>query len=308
MERAIESVRAQGTFDVEHIVVDGGSTDGTIEVLKRHKSVRVISESDSNLYEALNKGIRAASGEIVGLLNADDRLAPGALCAVVELFKQRHEVGIVAGAADIVRRDGEREVRRRFDDERLVRLRERNAIAGVTLTNARFFRRVVLDSLGNFDERFPIVSDREFMLRATVADIAVVTTRKVLYEYVAHSGSLTFACTGRSMVLAEAFLNLAETRLADPPMPLLFVAFRRWHAWAAGYLIMLELLRGRLGVAFSRAVRAFGIDRFWLVRFLPVLVMHIFEIRLRRGVLVNANGDDTRTSLRCADASGIEVT
>ena len=72
LEEAIESVRAQDFPDCEHLIVDGGSTDGTLEMLARHPHLRVVSEPDRGLYDALNKGLRLGSGEIVGLLNSDD--------------------------------------------------------------------------------------------------------------------------------------------------------------------------------------------------------------------------------------------
>ena len=70
--RAIESVLAQNHPAVEHIIVDGGSTDGTQEVLARYSHLRVLSGPDRNLYDAINKGVRLARGEVVGLLNSDD--------------------------------------------------------------------------------------------------------------------------------------------------------------------------------------------------------------------------------------------
>ena len=71
---AVRSVHAQTLGDVEHIVVDGGSTDGTLEILQAHRAgiSTLISESDSGLYFAMNKGIEAATGEYLGFLNSDD--------------------------------------------------------------------------------------------------------------------------------------------------------------------------------------------------------------------------------------------
>ena len=79
LEAALLSVLAQGWSDTEHIVVDGMSSDGTVELLARYPHLRVIREPDSGLYEALNKGIRAATGEVIGHLNSDDEYLPGHL-------------------------------------------------------------------------------------------------------------------------------------------------------------------------------------------------------------------------------------
>jgi glycosyltransferase involved in cell wall biosynthesis len=75
----IESVVAQRYPDVEHIVVDGGSTDGTLEILARHPHLKVIAEPDRGHADAINKGFRVATGDVLAFLNSDDTLAPGAL-------------------------------------------------------------------------------------------------------------------------------------------------------------------------------------------------------------------------------------
>ncbi len=74
IESTIKSVLAQNFADLEYIIVDGGSTDGTLEIIERyHKPFfKVITEKDSGLYDAMNKGVRAATGDVVGILNSDD--------------------------------------------------------------------------------------------------------------------------------------------------------------------------------------------------------------------------------------------
>src|SRR5688500_2854733 len=72
IEHTLESVRAQDHGHVEHIVVDGGSTDGTLDLLQRAPGIRFISEPDRGLSDAVNKGVAMATGDVVGWLNADD--------------------------------------------------------------------------------------------------------------------------------------------------------------------------------------------------------------------------------------------
>jgi hypothetical protein len=81
LERAIASVRAQAGVEVEHIVVDGGSTDGTLDILRSTQGIIWTSEPDEGQTDALQKGFRAATGDALGWLNADDELLPGALAA-----------------------------------------------------------------------------------------------------------------------------------------------------------------------------------------------------------------------------------
>jgi glycosyltransferase involved in cell wall biosynthesis len=82
--RTIDSIRAQDYPDIEHIVVDGMSTDGTVEVLARYPHLKVIREPDRGQADAINKGFRMATGQIFGFVNSDDLLEPGAITAVVE--------------------------------------------------------------------------------------------------------------------------------------------------------------------------------------------------------------------------------
>ncbi len=77
--QAVGSVIKQNYFPVEHIIVDGGSTDGTLDLLAQFPHLKVVSGPDNGMYDALNKGLKLAHGEIIGFLNTDDLYAPGAL-------------------------------------------------------------------------------------------------------------------------------------------------------------------------------------------------------------------------------------
>src|SRR5579859_6655500 len=87
IEETIQSVLAQDYPRIEHIVVDGGSTDDTVEVLRRYPSVRWISERDQGQADAVNKGFAMANGEIFGWLNSDDLYLPGAITAAVGVMR-----------------------------------------------------------------------------------------------------------------------------------------------------------------------------------------------------------------------------
>lgn len=106
--RNIESVRAQGfpSKELEHWVIDGGSTDGTLEILKEQKDILWISEPDRGLSDAVNKGIQRAKGEWIIWLNADDFLAPDACRVFLEHARANPEYKIFCGAMAILRYDG----------------------------------------------------------------------------------------------------------------------------------------------------------------------------------------------------------
>ena len=76
IDEAIKSVLNQDYPHVEHIIIDGGSTDGTLDVLALYPNLKVISEPDQGIYDAINKGIRMAKGDIIGILNSDDYYEP----------------------------------------------------------------------------------------------------------------------------------------------------------------------------------------------------------------------------------------
>src|SRR3954468_13392768 len=107
----LDSVRAQRFPGLEHIVVDGGSTDGTLDILRAADGVRWISEPDRGLAHALNKGIAMAGGDVIGELNADDVYEPGALAAVADAFAARPDAMWLTGYCRIIDGDG-REIRR----------------------------------------------------------------------------------------------------------------------------------------------------------------------------------------------------
>jgi glycosyltransferase involved in cell wall biosynthesis len=102
----IESVMAQNYANVEHIIIDGGSTDETPEILERYPHLRVISEPDHGQADAINKGFRLASGDIMAFLNSDDTLLPGALHSVSKEIAPQQGRYIVMGRCRFVDENG----------------------------------------------------------------------------------------------------------------------------------------------------------------------------------------------------------
>ena len=102
IDRTLASVREQGYPNVEHVVVDGGSTDGTVEVLERAEGIRWISEPDEGLADAMNKGIAMANGQWIGWLNSDDYYLPGTLQAVADAAAERADARWITGRCRII--------------------------------------------------------------------------------------------------------------------------------------------------------------------------------------------------------------
>ena len=97
VEETIKSVIAQEYPNLEYIIIDGASTDGTLEVVNRYrdKIAKIVSEPDKGISDAFNKGIKHATGEIVGIINSDDILLPGALQAVADAYEEG--IGVYRG-------------------------------------------------------------------------------------------------------------------------------------------------------------------------------------------------------------------
>ena len=282
--RAVESVLAQNYPAFEHLVVDGCSTDGTWEVLKRYPHLRVVSEKDRNLYDAINKGMRMAGGDVVALLNSDDLYPTGAFTAVAEALADP-TIEMVIGGAEIFAVQGGRDVvLSRFIGERATGLSEANAIGNVTVMNSSFWRPSLLERVGLFDDRFRLAADKDFWMRLVLAAPRHRLLKQVLYRYLSHEGSLTFSGADQRDALSLHLLNLARTRFPEctPGTPA-YAAYRRWHALAVGYRAMRDIAHGRMAGLMGTAREGFSVDPLWPARFLARLPVHWFDRAVRRG-------------------------
>jgi glycosyltransferase involved in cell wall biosynthesis len=284
--RAVRSVIAQGLDGVEHIVVDGGSTDGTREMLAGFPHLRVIAEPDRNLYEAWNKGIARATGRLVVILNSDDEIPPGAFAAACKALAARPDAEMLCGIVEIdsALPDGGLE-RRVMDAPGIMALREQDVRSGLPLINGRYLARGLLARVGPFDERYPTVSDQDWLMRALLAGARRVPVTHPLYRYLAHAGSLTLRPDARR-TLAEESLAAASAGLMAARGGAARLAYRRWHAWASFYAAGLALREGRAGAAFGIASAAFAADPFWPSLLPPQVVRHWRERAMRRGTLL----------------------
>lgn len=161
----LASVAGQSYPDREHIVIDGASTDGTLTVLEAHRAqlAVLVSEPDRGIYDALNKGIARASGEVVGLLHADDLYADAdVLARTAAAFADPAVDAVYGDLVYVSQKDTRRVIRHwRAGEYRPARLRWGWMPPHPTL----YLRRALYERHGNFDRQYRIAADYDLILR-----------------------------------------------------------------------------------------------------------------------------------------------
>jgi len=170
LERTIKSVlEQQGSFELEYIIFDGGSTDTTADILKRYEGRLFYKiERDKGQVDAINKGFQRATGDIVGWVNSDDVLLPGALERVARAFEADAALQWMHGRCDIID-ENDRVIRkwisaykhwccRRYSYSRLVTV---NFISQMTV----FWRRTLFEKIGYLDPELKLAFDYDYWLR-----------------------------------------------------------------------------------------------------------------------------------------------
>lgn len=169
IEETILSIKNQNYPNIEHIVIDGGSTDNTLDVLRKYdKDITWVSEPDNGQTHAINKGLRMAGGDFITYLNSDDILLPGTIPAVVEAFTKRPDIDFLYGDYQIIDVRGNHLLSRKtINFDKNVLMFGRALIA----QPASFFRKSVVDKIGLFDENYDFCMDVEFWIRAVLKGI-----------------------------------------------------------------------------------------------------------------------------------------
>ena len=181
IKETIESVLSQNYSNIEYILIDGGSTDGSLEIINSYseKIDHVISESDNGIYSAINKGLKIATGEVVGLLHAGDLFYDDNVLSKIQVFFKEHESKLIYGHSEVFGIKRDKLVRKNISpayNDNLMRF------GWFPSHQSIYFKTSVFAKCGYYNEDYKIAGDYEFLLRvllvfklqATMIDIFVV--------------------------------------------------------------------------------------------------------------------------------------
>ena len=233
IENCLLNVYQQDCPRVEHIIIDGGSTDGSVD-LARHWSwkyahIRWISEKDRGQSDALNKGIALARGRILGMLNVDDTYEPGVLNRVLNLFQDLPEPALLVGNCNIWDNEGNL-----FTINKPNKLRLKDLLLGPHVNplpfnpSAYFYHASLHKIIGNYNVNEHYVLDWDFLLRAVqVASVHYVDEIWGNFHMVEGSKTLKDLASGDSFVRQERVLRYYRKDL--PWIEALEVALKYWY-------------------------------------------------------------------------------
>jgi glycosyltransferase involved in cell wall biosynthesis len=225
LKLCIASVADQQGVEVEHIVQDAGSDDGTQEWLPKDPRVRAFIEKDEGMYDAINRGLRRATGDILAYLNCDEQYLPGALARVGEFFAAHPEVDVLFGDAILIDEHGAPLSYRRM----VLPIRPHVRILHLnTLTCATFFRRPILERGHFFDLRWKVIGDAAWVDGMLREGISMAVINEPLSAFTFTGANLGASAQGVEEM--NAFRGAAWKKALGPAISL----HHRVRKWLAG--------------------------------------------------------------------------
>lgn len=263
LPQALASVEREscGSGAVEHIVVDGGSADGSAEMLREMTGLRLFERPGLSIYEAWNLAVAEARGDRILFVNADDTLAPGALSAVDRAASRHPAADVLFGAAETFSDTNGPEAPGLvlYRGARLTGPDPQTFVFGAPIINAKVFRRSVFERNGAFDVSYALAADRAFLLGLLVTHPKLDwrPIDALVYRYRIHAGSRTLAPTpARRTQMADEHIRLAHRALNAPNTPSAMRSLLKSLIAREGLARTVALIRqGRLGTAADAMLR-----------------------------------------------------
>lgn len=267
IEETIRSVLLQGYPDLEYIIMDGGSTDGSVEIIRKYEPWLTywVTERDAGQVDAINKGFARATGEILAYINSDDYYLPGALHHVSEVYRQS-SFDLAAGASRYVDLE-DRPIRvHKYYVTDLLDILDLRALYSAWITQSEvFWSRQVWEKCGGFSDHYRIVFDYEYWARCLSRGFKFTHTSQELAAYRRHeqqiSANLDLA-DQECIRLSEQYCSECENLLSSDEIR----RIRESQRWLSGDIkyrrCITNIQTDKTGIAFMRW-------RDWLVSGFP---------------------------------------
>jgi glycosyltransferase involved in cell wall biosynthesis len=266
IQACLDSVASQSYPRIEHIVVDGGSTDGTLNAIRRHRTdhhFKWISEPDQGMYDAINKGLALSQGDIVAYLNSDDLYLPWSVDVAVQAIGAGAD--LIYGDLGVLKIGNQNravsfyvQFYPRFD------LRFYAFVASIGQPTV-FWRRSVMDRVGLFDTRYRLIGDCDYWLRAALRGMQPRHVPEVLAVQVEHSATLR-ATQPAKLIEEFARLRQAMAEVIDPPASLRWERLKLSIVWRARLLEFMSAMKTntlRKWPYFVTRLRGHGVNVGW---------------------------------------------
>ena len=231
----INSVLSQDYPNIQYIVVDGGSTDGTIDIIEKNQSriSKWISEKDRGMYDAMNKGIAMATGDVIGILNSDDEyMNAHVISELMELMQSKRAQVVFA---DLILVD-------QFDDQKVLRYYDSGHFhpskfkyGWMPAHPTVFVKRELYEAVGNFSTTYQIAADYEMLIR-------ILAIQRACYAYLPkpvvrmRAGGASTSGLSRNWILNQEIVRACKENgiYSNMAMLLLKLPFKLWGKVAGG--------------------------------------------------------------------------
>lgn len=233
IQRTIESVLKQDFLDYEYIIVDGGSTDNTISIIKNYEAsfnsrLKYSSEPDKGIYDAFNKGIQRATGKYIWLVNSDDFIEPGVLIKLYELVKnyKTGEEPIISAIMNCISGDGKILYQVKSSPEKVAAAYRNNTMG--TIHPATIVPKRIYDIVGLYDINYKIIGDIDWFKRAYRANMPIIFADFIVTN---------FMVGGVSTVSSSAKSRKDRKYLLKKFYPNIFAFYYQYMKWLAAFYI-----------------------------------------------------------------------
>lgn len=271
IEQTIRSVIEQNDYDYEYIIIDGESTDRTLEIIRKYKESisMIISEPDNGLYDAMNKGIALATGDIIGIINSDDWYEPEIFKKVRKCFLET-DVEAIYGNLNLVYPNGEVEI---LVPTNIEKIRYEMEIPHPTV----FIKQDVYKRLGTFELKYKIAADYDLMLRLYTSGVRFGYQNSIFanFRFGGVSNKQAEKCMKETLEISQKYLTYAPLGRRGYFKNIILNNYKAFYFTELlnNYpQIFLDILNKKLGVRFDEDIVIFGAGR-WGIKVCKILLV-----------------------------------